>query len=34
MVDLGIPVTMIDTDIALREAFDEVFGPNGEMALR
>ena len=34
LVDLGIPVTMIDTDIALREAFDEVFGPNGEMALR
>lgn len=34
LVDLGIPVTMIDTDIALREAFSEVFGPNGEMALR
>ena len=34
LVDLGIPVTMIDTDIALREAFDEVFGPTGEMALR
>jgi lipoyl(octanoyl) transferase len=34
LVDLGIPVTMIETDLALREAFDEVFGENGEMAVR
>jgi len=27
LVDLGLPVTMADADLALREAFDEVFGP-------
>lgn len=26
LVDLGLPVTMADVDIALRQAFDEVFG--------
>jgi lipoyl(octanoyl) transferase len=26
LVDLGLPVTMADVDIALRRAFDEVFG--------
>src|SRR4051794_22141900 len=28
LVDLGLPVTMADLDIALRQAFDEVFGPS------
>ena len=27
LVDLGLPVTMEDADIALRRAFEEVFGP-------
>lgn len=27
LVDLGLPVTMEDADIALRTAFEEVFGP-------
>jgi lipoyl(octanoyl) transferase len=27
LVDLGLPVTMADVDIALRQAFAEVFGP-------
>jgi lipoyl(octanoyl) transferase len=27
LVDLGLPVTMADVDIALRQAFEEVFGP-------
>ncbi len=26
LVDLGLPVTMEDADLALRKAFDEVFG--------
>jgi lipoyl(octanoyl) transferase len=29
LVDLGHPVTMADVDIALREAFEEVFGATG-----
>jgi lipoyl(octanoyl) transferase len=28
LVDLGLPVTMADLDIALRQAFEEVFGPS------
>ncbi len=28
LVDLGLPVTMADLDFALREAFEEVFGPS------
>jgi lipoyl(octanoyl) transferase len=27
LVDLGLPVTMADLDVALRQAFDEVFAP-------
>lgn len=27
LVDLGLPVTMQDVDVALRRTFDEVFGP-------
>jgi lipoyl(octanoyl) transferase len=27
LVDLGHPVTMPDVDVALRQAFEEVFGP-------
>ena len=27
LADLGIPVTMADVDVALKEAFEEVFGP-------
>jgi lipoyl(octanoyl) transferase len=27
LVDLGLPVTMADVDIALRGAFEEIFGP-------
>jgi lipoyl(octanoyl) transferase len=27
LVDLGLPVTTIDADIALRTAFEEIFGP-------
>jgi lipoyl(octanoyl) transferase len=26
LVDLGLPVTMVDVDVALRQAFEEVFG--------
>jgi lipoyl(octanoyl) transferase len=29
LVDLGLPVTLADLDLALRGAFDEVFGPPG-----
>lgn len=29
LVDLGLPVTLPDLDLALRDAFDEVFGPPG-----
>jgi lipoyl(octanoyl) transferase len=28
LVELGLPVTMADVDIALRQAFEEVFGPS------
>ncbi|SPF75473.1 Octanoyltransferase [Aliiroseovarius pelagivivens] len=28
LVDLGLPVTMEDLDVALRRVFDEVFGPD------
>lgn len=28
LVDLGLPVTMPDYDIALRQAFEEIFGPS------
>ena len=27
LVDLGLPITMADADVALRAAFEEVFGP-------
>ncbi|MBR1223263.1 lipoyl(octanoyl) transferase LipB [Bradyrhizobium sp. U87765 SZCCT0131] len=27
LVDLGLPVTMTDVDVALRQAFEEIFGP-------
>ena len=27
LVDLGLPVTMNDVDVALRQTFEEVFGP-------
>jgi lipoyl(octanoyl) transferase len=27
LVDLGLPVTMVDADIALRQSFETVFGP-------
>ncbi len=30
LVDLGLPVTMADYDIALKAAFEEVFGPVGD----
>ena len=29
LADLGRPVSMMDVDIALRQAFTEVFGPTG-----
>ena len=32
LVDLGLPVTMADLDIALKSAFTEVFGPALEVA--
>src|SRR5437773_964598 len=32
LVDLGYPVTMEDVDIALRQAFEEVFGPANAQA--
>ncbi|MFV0384094.1 lipoyl(octanoyl) transferase LipB [Paracoccus sp. (in: a-proteobacteria)] len=28
LVDLGLPVTMADLDVALRSRFDEIFGPD------
>lgn len=31
LVDLGLPVTMDDLDVALRQAFSETFGPVTEM---
>jgi lipoyl(octanoyl) transferase len=27
LVDLGLPVTMADVDVALKRAFEEIFGP-------
>jgi lipoyl(octanoyl) transferase len=27
LADLGIPVSMADADVALKQAFEEVFGP-------
>jgi lipoyl(octanoyl) transferase len=33
LVDLGLPVTMADLDIALKSAFKDVFGPAHEMEL-
>jgi lipoyl(octanoyl) transferase len=30
LVDLGLPVTMLDVDIALRQAFETIFGPTTE----
>jgi lipoyl(octanoyl) transferase len=30
LVDLGVPATMTDLDVALQETFDDAFGPNGE----
>ena len=30
LVDLGIPVTMPEVDMALRAAFEEVFGPTAD----
>ena len=32
LVDLGLPVTMADADIALRQAFETVFGPTIDAA--
>lgn len=32
LVDLGLPVTMADLDVALRGGFDRVFGPGGSGA--
>ncbi|HEU4986978.1 MAG TPA: lipoyl(octanoyl) transferase LipB, partial [Rhizobiaceae bacterium] len=32
LVDLGLPVTMADFDIALKAAFEEVFGPTIALA--
>ena len=32
LVDLGLPVTMADLDVALRQSFDEVFGPAEPLA--
>ena len=32
LVDLGLPVTMTDLDVALRESFDSVFGNTGSAA--
>jgi lipoyl(octanoyl) transferase len=29
LVDLGLPVTMEDVDVALRRAFEDVFGATG-----
>ena len=30
LVDLGLPVTMDETDAALRDAFEEIFGPTAD----
>ncbi|WP_136661097.1 lipoyl(octanoyl) transferase LipB [Nitratireductor sp. XY-223] len=30
IVDLGLPVTMADTDIALRQSFETIFGPTSD----
>jgi len=30
LVDLGLPVTLADLDVALRRAFDEIFGETGD----
>jgi lipoyl(octanoyl) transferase len=32
LVDLGLPVTMVEVDLALKQAFREVFGPTGKPA--
>jgi lipoyl(octanoyl) transferase len=32
LVDLGLPATMADVDLALRDAFEEVFGDHGAAA--
>lgn len=32
LVDLGLPVTMADADIALRNSFEEIFGPTVDAA--
>ena len=32
LVDLGLPVTMADADVALRAAFEPVFGPTIQVA--
>ncbi len=34
LVDLGLPVTMADLDVALKSAFEDVFGPAREMTPR
>jgi len=34
LVDLGLPVTMADLDVALTETFDEVFGAKSERNVR
>ncbi len=34
LVDLGHPATLADADVALRAAFDEVFGPGAPMGTR
>ena len=31
LFDLGLPITLPDLDLALRETFDEIFGPGGPM---
>jgi lipoyl(octanoyl) transferase len=31
LVDLGLPVTLADLDVALRQAFEQVFGRAGTM---
>lgn len=31
LVDLGLPVTMADLDVALRHSFERVFGPIGQL---
>jgi lipoyl(octanoyl) transferase len=34
LVDLGLPVTMADADLALKAAFEEVFGPATDLVKR